>query len=77
MNREHYNPETLRCARLSAGFATQTDVASKLGVAVKTINRAEAGRSASYELLYKMAGLYLTDVRAFLHPQKNLPQKET
>lgn len=64
MDRRHYDPDKLKAARTAAG-KTQQGVANELKVDRQTIFRAEAGTSASFELLASMCllyGLAVTDV---------------
>lgn len=57
MNKKHYNHELLRVWRRQRGL-TLRQVANEIGVERNTIWRIEAGRSASYETLYKLCGFY-------------------
>jgi len=74
MNSQHYNADKLKQLREGKGL-TQNQAAEALSVDRQTIYRAEAGLSASYELLCSLADLYEVEVISLLHPRPVAPSK--
>lgn len=68
MDARHYNPDALKALRRVRG-ESQEQLATKLNVKRQTIYRVEAGESASYEILCKIASHYGVNVVSVLYPQ--------
>ena len=68
MNAQHYDCDRLKELREFRRL-TQAEVADRLGVNRQTVYRAEAGVSASYELLCDLCALYQEDVLTLLRPK--------
>jgi transcriptional regulator with XRE-family HTH domain len=69
MNAQHYDCDKLKELR-EARQLTQLEVAEHLSLNRQTVYRAEAGISASYELLCDLCALYGADVLTLLRPQR-------
>jgi transcriptional regulator with XRE-family HTH domain len=69
MNAQHYDCDRLKELR-EAHRLTQLEVAERLGIDRQTVYRAEAGKSASYELLCGLCALYQEDLLTLLRPQQ-------
>jgi transcriptional regulator with XRE-family HTH domain len=69
MNAQHYDCDRLKEIREERGL-TQLEVAERLGIDRQTVYRAEAGKSASYELLWDLCSLYQEDILTLLRPQR-------
>jgi DNA-binding XRE family transcriptional regulator len=64
MDSKHYDPRKLTAARERSG-RTQQEMADMLNVHRQTICRAEAGKTASYDLLVSLCmayGIAITDI---------------
>jgi transcriptional regulator with XRE-family HTH domain len=74
MDARHYDPQKITKLRESVGMS-QDALAQEVGVCRVTINRAEQGRSASYNLLVKIANALNVSVTEFLYPHPK-PESE-
>lgn len=68
MDAQHYDSNKLKGLREERRL-TQLEVAARLDLNRQTVYRAEAGLSASYELLCDLCNLYAVDVLTLLKPQ--------
>jgi transcriptional regulator with XRE-family HTH domain len=69
MNAQHYDHDRLKEMREGRRL-TQLEVAEQLEIDRQTVYRAEAGKSASYELLCDLCDLYQEDVLTLLRPRQ-------
>jgi len=68
MTKDHYYNTKLKDARTARKLSMQ-NVADELGVDRQTVFRAEAGKSAGYELLVQMCGLYEIPMNEIVVPK--------
>ena len=69
MNSKHYNPTKLVEWREQFG-KTQEQVSDLIGVARETINRAETGKVASYDLLFSLCALYDKSIHELIYSKQ-------